>query len=174
MAMTMDRKAIEQTKRTLEAFAYIAARNRSKNNFYNVLKVFYLADKIHMDRFGRFIFEENYVAMDKGPVPSHAYNLIQQLRANGHVDCGVDSPVRIEGVTVVVERPFDDELFSESDIECMDEVIELSRTKDLGDLSHDEAWVRTRQLNKHFMPNEYILDLLGDSDLLKSLVNNRY
>lgn len=174
MAMTMDRKAIEQTKRTLEAFAYIAEKNKNKDNIYNVLKVFYLADKIHMERFGRFIFDESYAAMDKGPVPSHAYNLIQQLIRHGNLACELESPVRVVGVKVVVERQFDDELFSDSDLECIDEVIEISRTKDLGELSHDSAWEKARNLHKHFMPDEYILDSLGNSELLKSLVSNRY
>lgn len=174
MAMAMDRKAIEQKKRTLEAFAYIAEKNRDKDNIYNVLKVFYLADKIHMERFGRFIFDERYVAMDKGPVPSHAYNLLKELREKGNLTCELESPVSIRGWKVVVDRPFDDELFSESDLECIDEVIELSRKKDLGDLSHDCAWERSRKDRMHFMPDDYILESLEDSELLKALVNNRY
>lgn len=174
MAMTMDSKAIEQTKRTLEAFAYIAEKNRNKDNIYNVLKVFYLADKMHMERFGRFIFDESYAAMNKGPVPSRAYTLIQQLRETGSLVCEIDSPVCVQGIKVVVKRSFDDELFSESDLECIDEVIELSHTKDLGDLSHDEAWAKARKLNKHYMPDDYILESLDDSELLKALVSNRY
>lgn len=172
--MAMDYKAIEQKKRTLEAFAYIAARMTAKSNIYNVLKVFYLADKMHMERFGRFIFDDQYAALDKGPVPSKAYNMICQIQAGKCVLENFESPVAVEGYKVVVVRDFEDDLFSDSDLECIDEVINISKHTDLGRLSHDVAWDNSRASGHHFMPNEFIIDILDNSSSLKDLVRNRY
>jgi uncharacterized phage-associated protein len=172
--MAMDRRAIEQQKRTLEAFAYIAEKNPRKSNYYNVLKVFYLADKLHMEKFGRYIFDENYLALAKGPVPAKAFTMIQELCKFDKLMCELASPVRIDGYKVVVLRKCDDQFFSESDLECIDEIIALSATKDLGDLSHDEAWNKAIKAGLHYMPNDYIIDSLKNSELLKELINNRY
>ncbi|ARD10142.1 hypothetical protein B7R56_15855 [Pseudomonas savastanoi pv. retacarpa] len=172
--MAMDKKAIEQKKRTLEAFAYIAAKNPLKNNMYNVLKVFYLADKFHMERYGRFIFNEEYAALDKGPVPSNAYDLMKVLKAKKAVLEGESVPVEVNGVAVVALREFDDQLFSDSELECLDDVITISRTKDLGDLSHDAAWRKARSEQRHFMPDDFIIDILANAESLKNLVKNRY
>ncbi|EGH64192.1 hypothetical protein PSYAC_04678 [Pseudomonas syringae pv. actinidiae str. M302091] len=172
--MAMDYKAIEQKKRTLEAFAYIAARMKAKSNIYNVLKVFYLADKMHMERFGRFIFDDQYAALDKGPVPSKAYNMICQIQAGRRVLEDIESPVAVEGYKVVAVRDFDDDLFSDSDLECIDEVIDISKRKDLGKLSHDGAWGHSRATGHHFMPSEFIIDNLDNASSLKDLVKNRY
>lgn len=172
--MAMDRKAIEQKKRALEAFAYIAEKNPRKSNYYNVLKVFYLADKMHMEKFGRYIFDESYLALAKGPVPGNAFTMIQELRDHGKLTCALVSPVRIVGHQVVVERKYDDQYFSESDLECIDEVIALSATKDLGDLSHDEAWNKAFKEGLHYMPDDYIVSSLKNAELLKDLIINRY
>lgn len=170
----MDRKAVEKKKRTLEAFAYIAEKNPRKSNYYNVLKVFYLADKMHMEKFGRYIFDESYLALAKGPVPARAFTMIQELREYGKLVCALASPVRIVGYEVVVERKYDDQYFSESDLECIDEVIALSATKDLGGLSHDEAWTKAVKAGLHYMPDDYIISSLEGAELLKDLIINRY
>jgi len=172
--MAMDVKAMEKIRRTLEAFAYIASSNPRKSNMYNVLKVFYLADKMHMERYGRFIFDEEYAALDKGPVPSKAYNLLKELRDKKQLSCGLTAPVSLNGHSVIVERKFDARLFSGSDLKCIDEVIKLSQTKDLGEISHDQAWNKSRKEGYHIMPENFILDALKDSALLKELVSNRY
>ena len=173
--MAMEYKAIEQKKRTLEAFAYIAARIGSKNNMYNVLKVFYLADKIHMERFGRFIFDDQYAALEKGPAPSKAYNMICDIKAGRRVVDGVESPVKVDDYfKVTAVRDFDDDLFSDSDLECIDEVIDISKNTDLGALSHDSAWDFSRARGIHFMPNDFIIDILENAKSLKELVKTRY
>lgn len=156
----------------LEAFAYIAAR-APKNNLYNVLKVFYLADKAHMERYGRFIFEDRYAAMDKGPVPSVAYDLIKAIRTNAQLPYSLTAPIQIQSHhKVTALRDADEDLFSNSDIECIDEILKLSKTKDLGDLSHDDAWKKTGR--NSIMPVEWIIGTLQNSDALLELHNNRH
>jgi uncharacterized phage-associated protein len=164
----------ESNSRILEAFAYIAERAPAhKKNTYNVLKVFYLADKLHMERYGRFIFDESYSAMKKGPVPSTAYDLIKVIRSGQELPFSIQSPVTLDSNHMVTAtRQADEDLFSGSDLLCMDEVIKLSESEDLGELSHDNAWKST--VRNSFMPIEAILSTLQNSEALLELHHNRH
>lgn len=164
----------ESISRILEAFAYIVERAPvQKRNMYNVLKVFYLADKLHMERYGRFIFDESYSAMARGPVPSTAYDLIKAIRYGNELPFLIESPVTLGSNHIVTAiRPADEDLFSGSDLLCMDEVINLSENEDLGDLSHDDAWKNTRR--NSIMPIEAILSTLQNSEALLELHQNRH
>jgi hypothetical protein len=44
---------------------------------YDVVKTLFLADREHLNEWGRPITYDNYVAMNHGPVPSLAYNLLK-------------------------------------------------------------------------------------------------
>jgi|TARA_B110000211_G_scaffold55661_1_gene61944 uncharacterized phage-associated protein len=164
----------ENISRILDAFAYIAKRAPvHKKNMYNVLKVFYLADKLHMERYGRFIFEESYSAMAKGPVPSTAYDLLKDIKSGKELPFSIKSPVTLGANHIVTaQRQADEDLFSGSDLLCMDEVIQLSENEDLGDLSHDDAWKNTGR--NSFMPIEAILSTLQNSEALLELHHNRH
>ncbi|WP_341939619.1 Panacea domain-containing protein [Marinimicrobium sp. C2-29] len=164
----------ERLSRIVEAFAYIAERApANKKNMYNVLKVFYLADKLHMERYGRFIFDDSYSAMERGPVPSAAYNLIKDIRDGRQLPFDIDSPVKLGARHKVVPlRHADEDYFSGSDLLCLDEVIELSSSKDLGDLSHDVAWANAPR-NK-LMSDESILSTMRHSKELIELHTNRH
>lgn len=164
----------ENLSRILEAFAYIAERAPArKDNMYNVLKVFYLADKLHMERYGRFIFNDNYSAMRKGPVPAIAYDLIKDIKSGQKLPLELDAPVKV-GPRYQVQplRSADEDLFSGSDLLCIDEIIELSKTVDLGEYSHDNAWNET-PLNR-MIPVESILCTLQHGDALLDLHRNRH
>lgn len=164
----------EKINRILEAFAYIAERAPAhRQNMYNVLKVFYLADKQHMERYGRFIFDDSYSAMQRGPVPSCAYDLLKAIKNGQALPLATESPVSVGQDNMVAPlRQADEDLFSGSDLLCIDEIIELSKNEDLGDLSHDAAWKQT-PLNR-FMPIEVILSTLQNSDALIDLHKNRH
>ena len=163
----------ESTVRILEAFSYIAERMpANKKNMYNVLKVFYLADKIHMDRYGRFIFDDRYSAMPKGPVPSQAYDLMKSIRRGG-VPMVLNSPVTLsEDHTVTPLREANLDIFSGSDLLCLNEIIQLSEQNDLGEYSHDDAWGKTSR--NQLMADEDILATLTNSESLLDLHQNRH
>lgn len=44
---------------------------------YDLVKSLFLADRAHLNKYGRPITFDNYVAMTHGPVPSTAYNLLK-------------------------------------------------------------------------------------------------
>ncbi|TIW05685.1 MAG: DUF4065 domain-containing protein, partial [Mesorhizobium sp.] len=66
--------------RVIAAVAYaihVAERMGSKFTQYDVVKSIFLADRSHLNQFGRLISSDKYVAMKHGPVPSTAYNLLK-------------------------------------------------------------------------------------------------
>ncbi|WP_409530306.1 Panacea domain-containing protein [Shinella sp.] len=45
---------------------------------FHALKTLYYADRAHLQRYGRPITGDRYIAMENGPVPSYAYNAVKQ------------------------------------------------------------------------------------------------
>lgn len=113
---------------------------------YKVLKVIYFADKEHLFNYGRFIFGDNYVALQHGPVPSKAYNMVKNVKLeHALTDCGTDGAlftVKDDDTVVPLVQP-DLSCFSKSDLECLDKAIEECRPLNFGQLksrSHDAAY----------------------------------
>ena len=47
---------------------------------YDIVKTLFVADKVHLNKYGRPVTYDNYVAMKDGPVPSLAYNFLKNDR----------------------------------------------------------------------------------------------
>jgi uncharacterized phage-associated protein len=140
---------------------------------YSVLKALYFADKHHLHRYGRFIFGDRYVAMRLGPVPSGAYDLIKIARGESPLlHCSeVHDAFTMDGYQIVPFVDADSEVFSDSDIECLNEAIRecdgvpFSKLKER---SHDQAWESADE--NDFMTIESIAALTPDKEsLLKYL-----
>lgn len=70
--------------RIVESVLFIvneAHRERFPVTQYDIVKSLFLADTIHLNRYGRPITYDNYVAMENGPVPSKAYDLLKETPA---------------------------------------------------------------------------------------------
>ncbi len=67
--------------RITEAVLYIineAARLGLKVTQYDIVKSLFLADEDHLNRYGRPVTFDNYVAMPNGPVPNKSYDLLKE------------------------------------------------------------------------------------------------
>ncbi|WP_374473374.1 Panacea domain-containing protein [Arenimonas sp.] len=116
-------------------------------SMYPVMKMLYLADKLHLERYGRFIVGDSYAAMKEGPVPRGTYDLMKHVRGEPQAIPGAD-----HARTVLAYEPNhqlrlladpDLEQLSDSEVECVSEVIELYKSFGkwgIRDLSHDDAW----------------------------------
>lgn len=61
------------------AYAIATAENKEERfTQYDVVKSLFLADRAHLNRFGRLVTNDTYVAMIHGPVPSVAYDLLKE------------------------------------------------------------------------------------------------
>lgn len=67
-------------KRILEAALFVIAegeRLRSPVTQYEIVKSLFLADVAHLERYGRPITFDNYAALEFGPVPEAAYDMLK-------------------------------------------------------------------------------------------------
>ncbi|MCX6006323.1 MAG: Panacea domain-containing protein [Chloroflexi bacterium] len=160
-----------QTK-AIEAILYLAKKIPHPGK-YNICKMLYLADKVSLERYGRFIFGESYVAMPRGATPSKAYDLLKQA---------IDRPVggiKVDGNKVTPLREPDLDQLSDSDIKCLDQIIQTykNRPSDIGTDAHDDAyqksWDKREGKGSNPIPIESIAELFPDSaDLISYLTNS--
>ena len=132
-------------EKAVEVILYIAIR-APKRDIYHVLKLLYFADKAHLERNGRFICGDSYVAMKSGPVPSGTYDIIKDIRADGihsFAEHARHAFTVKDNYELSPLRDADSTFFSESDIECLDESIKTYGPLSGAELkkrSHDDAY----------------------------------
>jgi len=61
------------TKKMIEAVLWII--HKGESNMYNIFKILFAAEKYHLNKYGRPITGDQYIAMKFGTVPSWLYNL---------------------------------------------------------------------------------------------------
>jgi len=135
--------------KAIEAIIYVASR--VGGDLYTTLKLLYLADKLHLHRYGRFVFGDEHYALPHGPVPQGAYDLIKFVRNDGGTMSHLEhTPARdafaVEGNTIRPLRQADEMAFSVSDEECMSEVIAEFGKENFNRLkaaTHDDAYNAT-------------------------------
>src|SRR3954470_1467330 len=125
--------------KALEALAFIARERPGLSPLY-IAKILFYAEKWHLNRYGRPIIADTYIAMPKGPVPSSVRDYIEQ---NWHwVDHPEDfyAAIKIERAghlptLVPGSRGPNLDVLSESDLECLREAINFCVTKTSDELS---------------------------------------
>jgi len=114
-------------------------------------KLLYFADKRHLLRYGRPITGDNYFAMDHGPVPEQAYDIIKaalqphkpELPPDLAKYLAVDTSSKYPHFLATAAPDMD--AFSDSDVEVLEEIFnEYGRFAPwkLRDLAHDEPEVK--------------------------------
>lgn len=131
--------------RIMEAIVFLvseADRLRKSVTQYDIVKSVFLADRRHLNEYGRPITFDNYVAMKHGPVPSKVYDV---LKAD---PCEAGHPwtkTQINANTFTYQnatRGFDEQILAESDCEALSEA--LVTVKSLGfaqirKLTHEDS-----------------------------------
>jgi uncharacterized phage-associated protein len=128
--------------------------NKSKNNSITrlkLMKLLWLSDRLHLNKYGRLILKDNYCALPHGPVPSLALDYSKSSLPEKYF---------VKGFCIVSNATFEKDYFSKSDIEVMEFVWNkfgnLSEF-DLRDLSHQfPEWLRFKaDLENTYTPNSY-------------------
>ncbi|MGB0219185.1 MAG: Panacea domain-containing protein [Sinimarinibacterium flocculans] len=152
-------------EKAIEALAYVASRLNKPGNMYSVLKALYIADKAHLERYGRFIYGETYAALPYGPVPQNAYDAMRVLSGERQ-QCFASAEIvadrfRRLGDTVSSRRDPDLDSLSRSDVECLDEAIrdiEFDSFDAVKTKTHDAAYNKTprcQELNVEDIVNTF-------------------
>lgn len=158
--------AVDKEK-AVEALVYVASRLPKVGRFH-AAKILYFAEQFHLASYGRPIFGDRYIAMDNGPVPSFAYDVLKgTVRA--------EDARLIEGALYqldsrhhpeyIAARNVKAECFSVSDMECLDRAIAHCAKRTFGSISDEThkhpAWIKAN-LNG---PMDYE-DMLVNADSL--------
>lgn len=160
--------------KAIEAILYLVPRV-SVPNVYGICKILYLADKVSLEKYGRFLFGDSYVAMAEGGTPSNVYNLLNRLRQRP------TSELKVEGNRVIASRQTELDYLSKSDIACLDQTIDKygksANWSDRKRACHDAAWQKAWD-NKGIrrstpIPVESMAEMFEDSDdLVDYLLNS--
>lgn len=125
----------------INALAFFASRGVKDLTKLKAVKLLYLTDQYHLFRYGRPVLGDRYIAMDLGPVPEDAYQLISRMLEPAEV---ADAPRNRALERLEVWRGFlrrypvirsrtvpDLDVFSESEIEALNAT--------LGEYGHQPA-----------------------------------
>lgn len=136
-------------EKATEAILYVSSRVRG--DMYATLKLLYLADKLHLHRYGRFLYGDEHYALPYGPVPQGAYDIVKFVRgpsgsSSSFVHEVAKEAFAVEGNSIRALRNVDASVFSESDEECLNEVIASFGSEHFEGLkaaTHDAAYDAT-------------------------------
>jgi len=133
-------------RKAIEAIVYIASKTPTPG-FHKISKIFYFADKLHLERYGVMVSDDTYIAMDNGPVPSRIYDFMKFAAGRSVPAVNAIPYIRdslsVNGYLVKAQRAPDCDYLSDSELQCLDEVIASHGRKSFGQLtdeSHDDAW----------------------------------
>lgn len=128
--------------------------NKSKDNTVNrlkLMKLLWLPDRVHLNKYGLSILKDNYKALPHSPVPSNTMDFSKNsISENFHV----------KGYNITSEKEFDPKYFSTSDLEVMNFIwnkFGFLNQFELRDISHKfPEWLRfEKELNDEYSPKSY-------------------
>ncbi len=158
--------------KAIESILYLSEKI-ANSDIYGICKLLYLVDKTSLEKYGRFIFGETYCAMAEGPAPSNAYDLLKEASRTP-----VDG-IKIEGYQVIPLRKPDIDYLSQSDIECLDQIVAIYgdkpnwyRAQDTHDSAYYKSWDKRGNKDSIVMPVEDIAQLLSNSEDLIDYISN--
>jgi uncharacterized phage-associated protein len=155
-----------------EVILYIAEQLRQPS-FQQIASILYLADKLHLTRYGRFITGDRYIAMEYGPVPSNIYDMLKAARSiNGPIADELTPGFSVQDERIVIpHRAADLDWISDSERECLDETIAQYGAlsfRQLTEVSHDTAWQSTER-NREIALEAILTSIGSPAPLLEHL-----
>lgn len=129
-------------KKATQALIFFANKKNGKINKMKAIKLIYLADRLHLRKYGRPVVGDTYWAMKLGPVGSCSKQIAELDRIPDKVFSYVKKyikPVDEKKQAFTSLKPVDTDVFSKTDIECLEAVYKEFSDKDqfeLADISH--------------------------------------
>jgi len=142
---------------------------------YRTVKIMYLADKLHFEKYSRPITFDVYFAFKNGPVGSNAYDLLKSNQYALRRAKIEELPIRLEKMDNLIlmkepMRAINYDLFSKSDVKILENVIDEYAHKTFGEIfdethehfAYQNAWGNRIDGQKR-APMKYI-DLMEDGE----------
>lgn len=165
-------------EKALETILLIA-KHLNTPTLHSVSKILYLADKRHLQDFGRLTCGDKYIAMEYGPVPSGVYDMMKVAGDRHRIDPDWDEVIKDAfevrgGRRIKLKRQPDTALLAESEIDCIKKTIIKYGKKSFGqltDITHDEAWRKTAEARP--IPLEAIAKTLSNAEEVVAYLRTR-
>ena len=125
-----------KTEKIIEVILHLAHKGIPLDR-YKLVKLVYLADITHLNRYSRFITDDKMVAMKNGPVPSTLYDILCKRKRRGVDYANMPFDYVTKGDRHYIENPKREirrGLFSKSDLEVLDEVFDQYGKSSFGEL----------------------------------------
>lgn len=123
-------------------------KNGGSIDLLKLMKLIWMSDRIHLNKYGRLISQDSYYALPLGPVPSNIYD--KSKKGNEFT--------KKTGYNISSTQMSIDDFFSKSDVEVMEYVWNKFNTKDglpFSDYSHNfPEWKRFEKELNNF-PSSY-------------------
>jgi len=138
----MNMLPVKSYKKATQALNFFAVKKDGRINKMKAIKLIFLADKLHLRKYGRLIIGDSYLAMKFGPVGSQTKNIAElsdrlpkeiSIYARKYIKPTLDKN------TFVSVNSVDLDLFSKTDIECLNKVYDEFSDKDqfeLAEITH--------------------------------------
>lgn len=140
-------------QKAVEVLIYISSK--VGGDMYTTLKLLYLADKKHLEKYGSLILGDWYAALQYGPVASSSYDILKFVRGEKEYNAGAPHAKEAfslgdDDKIVPIRKPNLDYI-SESDIGCIDEIIYLHAGKSFDQLHAEvqDAAYKATPRNRH-------------------------
>jgi len=164
-------------EKALAVVAYLA--RETGETMYPILKMVYVADRTHLERYGRPITGDEFIAMKQGACPSKIYDTMKVLRGEPNHNY----LPRSEQFLAVDPETHDIELLampsldvlSESERECLDETLSILKrygSRCIREMAHDPAWKGTTENSR--MGFTAIAKSLRDGEALAEYLESRF
>ena len=147
-----------------------------------LMKLFFFSDKLHLEKFCKTIFNDNYIKLQHGPVPSWTHNLLKSSNNSYDYDFNDEVSVFSKLVTTnLIPSSFDESkykyefkpkvafesnFFSKSQLEVLKEIaLKYRKTtaKEISDISHNtNAW---KYANMHDLISK--VSMIDDEEMKK-------
>lgn len=145
----MQTTPIFDKRRALQSILYVANK-LERRDFHKIFKVLYFADMEHLNKYGRPITGDTYIAMEYGPVPSAIYDMFKAVRGDGYQWEDINTlkkDIRVRDRYYVEPlHDADTRMLSASDIEILDWALSKYGKLSWDEIiqkSHAYAWKNT-------------------------------
>lgn len=141
-------------KKATQALNFFARKKDNKINKMKAIKLIYLADRLHLRKYGRPIVGDKYFAMKYGPVGSQTKNIAELSCVSEEVVSYAKKyikPITIckENDSLVSIKKDDLSVFSDTDVECLEIIYKNFSDKDqfeLAELTHKyPEWLKHKK-----------------------------
>lgn len=129
-------------KKAVQTVNFFALKSGGYINKLKVIKLIYFADRYHLRKYGRPITNDEYYAMDYGPVGSCVKDIAEMSeflgsKEEGYASIFIEAPDRYD---IRSKKGYDTDVFSESDLEALNFAWEKFGHYDqfkLADITHE-------------------------------------